>query len=1028
MSERSEQIDVILSAAVELTTRDDRANFIRKACAGDDELQRQVEELVEAYLSAGDFLESPAPGLPPTIDLGIEESAGTSIGRYKLLQQIGEGGFAVVFMAEQEQPVRRRVAVKVIKPGMDSRQVIARFGAERQALALMDHSNIARVFDAGTTESGRPYFVMELVKGKPITDYCDEHCLSIDERLALFSQVCDAVQHAHQKGVIHRDIKPSNVLVRTEDDKPAVKVIDFGIAKATETRLTDMTLFTDFRQLIGTPAYMSPEQADGSLDIDTRTDVYSLGVLLYELLSGSPPFDPGELKSRAIAEMQRIIREVDPPAPSARLSTLDADTRVLKAKARGVEPGRLTQRLRGELDWIALRALEKDRNRRYGSAVALADDLERYLTNQPVEARPATLPYRFRKFAGRNKGLLTALGAVGIVLIGATILSTWQAIRAARAEQQALADSRRAEAISEFLVQAFRSPDPDRDGRTVTIAEVLDRAVEEVRDKYREDPLLRAALLDSLAKTYVSLGLSSKAAPLAEEALRIRTSELGSNANETLSTMATLSLAYSWTGRHSEAIKLAEKELSGRRAAAPDSVETAWALHRLAMWLRQTGDGEDAVPLALEAVEIFKKNLGPTHRDTLNAMHMAAIACDIAQRSNPEFPSPYTLDDILEACEKNLGEDDAFKLLVMDSAASENFYEGRFDVAEELLKRSLELKLKRFGPMHGYTLQSFKLLAELYARPDLDAPQSTLAKIDALLATAPDIQELKSARIAALRQIRPIGQSADLIAEMIRDAADQKWTQSPRKLLCRELAKNSEVFDAVAALMPDETTLWIGRGQHEIELNEIAKAETSYAKVINQRPLQDEHYEYACLLLLRDDKARYQEFCRETLHRRGEPKDGYEAYIAARLYGLGPADCVRTEQLVGWAENAARDRRAWQLQALAIAHLRAGKYREAIAAYQTTIPAQNSLGADHGESWFGLAIAHHKRGNEVEARRCLAQGRTALQRARPKFVGKQANVGPPSHWLLLNVMAREAEGLLNSPAPTDSPELTAADE
>ena len=1021
MPDRSEQIDAILAAAVEMASPAARADYILDASGGDEALQSEVEGLVEAWLGAGDFLVS-SPSLPPTIELGVAESPGTQLGRYKLLQQIGEGGFAVVFMAEQERPVRRRVAVKIIKPGMDSRQVIARFEAERQALAMMDHSNIAKVLDADTTESGRPYFVMELVKGVPITEYCDEHLLDIDQRLSLFAQACDAVQHAHQKGVIHRDIKPSNVLVSTQDDKPVVKVIDFGIAKATETRLTDRTLFTDFRQLIGTPAYMSPEQAEGSLDIDTRTDVYSLGVLLYELLSGSPPFDPRELKLKAIAEMQRIIREDDPPAPSARLSTLDADTRVLTAKARGAESIRLIQCLRGELDWIALRALEKDRSRRYRSAAALADDLGRYLANQPVSARPATPSYRFRKFARRNKGLLVALGAVGAVLVGATIVSTWQAVRAWRAEQQALADSRRAEAIADFLVQAFRSPDPDRDGRTITIAEVLDRAVEEVRTKYDNDRLLRATLLDSLAKTYVSLGLSSKAAPVAEEALTLRTEELGPNAAETLSTTATLAQAYSWTDRHQQAINLAKKELAGRRAASPKSIETAWALHRLGMWLRQTGHPEEAIPLVLESVDIFTETLGPTHRSTLIAKHGAVSACfEAEQRGSSAYFVPYSYADVFAACKKHHGEDASVTLHVMDDVGLEELRRDHFDAAEQIFQRSLELKLKRFGPTHGYTVQTFKLLAECYSRAKLDDPRATLTKVDALLAIAPGIQELSRARLAVLQQIPSIEDSADLIAQMLRDAVDEKWTQAPRKILCRELAKTPELFEAVASLMPDETALWIGRGQHEVEMDKFADAAASYARVIAKRPLQDEHYEYGCLLLLLDDDARYQEFCRETFDRTGEPQDGYDAYVAARLYGLGPSDCVKMEHLVDWAELAARDRRGWQVRALALAYLRAGRYPEAIALYKKMIPSDRSLGADHGESWFGLAIANHKQGDDVEAQHCLAQGRIALERARPKSEGAQTGVSLPSQWLLISVMAREAEALLAPPAPTNPP-------
>lgn len=326
------------------------------------------------------------------------EHAGDKVGRYKLLQQIGEGGCGIVYMAEQEAPVRRRVALKIIKLGMDTREVVARFEAERQALALMDHPNIARVFDGGATETGRPYFVMELVRGEPITQYCDARRLTTRERLELFIQVCQAVQHAHQKGIIHRDLKPSNVLVTELDGRATPKVIDFGVAKATEQRLTEKTLFTRFGQVVGTPAYMSPEQAGfGGLDIDTRSDVYSLGVLLYELLTGSPPFDAKQLREAGFEAILRTIREVEPPKPSTRLSTLSQESRATVANRRQLEPAKLNGLLRGDLDWIVMKAMEKDRARRYETANGLGKDIERHLRNEPVVAAAPSKLYSGRR-------------------------------------------------------------------------------------------------------------------------------------------------------------------------------------------------------------------------------------------------------------------------------------------------------------------------------------------------------------------------------------------------------------------------------------------------------------------------------------------------------------------------------------------------------------------------------------------------------------------------------------------------------
>jgi serine/threonine protein kinase len=445
--------EAVFTAAIARSFPGEREAFLAEACGNDTARMARIEALLRAHAQPDSFLEPPQAAAVSPLDAPIGEGAGTVVGPYTLIEQIGEGGFGVVFMAEQQQPVRRRVAVKLLKPGMDTRQVVARFDAERQALALMDHPNIAHVIDGGATASGRPYFVMELVHGIPITEYCDAYNLTIRERLAMFVTVCQAVQHAHQKGVIHRDLKPSNILVGAHEAIPIVKVIDFGIAKATRAQLTEKTLFTNSAQFLGTPMYMSPEQAQcNGMDIDTRTDIYALGVVLYEILAGTTPFDAQRLQSADHDEMRRIIREEEPARPSMRISTL-GPAESASTLHRQCDNRRLRQMLKGELDWIVMKAIDKRRDRRYETASAFAADVQRFLHDEAVLARPPSVSYRLRKVVRRHRSAVVAAALVTLSLVGGIIGTTWGLIRATAAEADALAEAQQKGELAQQLAE-----------------------------------------------------------------------------------------------------------------------------------------------------------------------------------------------------------------------------------------------------------------------------------------------------------------------------------------------------------------------------------------------------------------------------------------------------------------------------------------------------------------------------------------------------------------------------------------------
>jgi serine/threonine protein kinase/tetratricopeptide (TPR) repeat protein len=734
MTEPSLPEESLFAQALEIATAAERAAFLDRACADNPVLRAEVEALLRAHERSGDLLDLPE-SLPATADLPARERPGTVLGPYKLLEQIGEGGMGTVWMAQQAEPIRRRVAVKVVKEGMDSRQVLARFEAERQALALMEHPNIARVLDAGRTSSGRPYFVMELVKGQPITQYCDEKRLGVRERLNLFGDICGAVRHAHQKGIIHRDLKPSNVLVAPYDGKPVVKVIDFGVAKATGQRLTDMTLFTGFGALVGTPEYMSPEQAEvNNQDIDTRSDIYALGVLLYELLTGSTPLTRERVKGAALLEVLRVIREEEPPRPSTRLSESAESLPSISAQ-RQTEPARLTKLVRGELDWIVMKALEKDRSRRYETASAFAADVQRYLADESVQACPPSASYRLRKFLRRNKGPVLAVTVVGLALVGGIVGTTWELLRAERA---VAAEKTANEITNKRLTQIEKGNDiiagifTDLDTEDVTagdrpveamLAERLVQAADQLEGEAVGEPFAVAALQQRLGRSLMSLGFADRALPILQKSRQTLLEISGRDHPATLSTAANLAQCYLATGKLDLALSLFKELLPIIKSQlGPDHPDTLGCMNGLAETYMQTSKNDLALPLLEEALRLRKARLGPDDPATLTSMNNLAVSYEFAGRFDRSLPLK---EETLKLEKARFGPDHPKTIVAMNNLAEGYRVAGQVDRALKLFKETLTLAKTRLGPYHPQTLIGMNNVGFNYhhkGKPELARP------------------------------------------------------------------------------------------------------------------------------------------------------------------------------------------------------------------------------------------------------------------------------------------------------------------
>jgi eukaryotic-like serine/threonine-protein kinase len=982
--------------AMNLEGAAERLSFLDQACGENSVLRARLEKLIQHSVRVGSFLELPPEPLRVMDEAAIgAEVVGTQIGPYRIREQIGEGGFGVVFLAEQEWPVRRRVALKVIKPGMDTREVVARFDAERQALAMMDHSYIAKVHDAGATENGRPYFVMELVQGVPITEYCDQCNLKTVERLTLFVMVCQAVQHAHQKGVIHRDIKPTNVLVAIQDGRPAPKIIDFGVAKAINQQLTERTLMTGFAQIVGTPLYMSPEQAELSpLGVDTRSDIYSLGVLLYELLTGTTPCDKDRLHAASYDELRRVIREEEPPRPSARISTLAADLATTVAENRRTDMRRLQQTVRGELDWIVMKCLEKDRNRRYDSVGSLTRDIERYLHDEPVQACPPSASYRFRKFARRNKGPLAAGLAIAAALVAGLGLSTWlyvrerTAVQVAKAnEARATTESNRAKAVSNFLQEMIGSADTGH-GRGIdyTVRELLDDFSGHLGNQLSEQPEVEADVHAMIGRAYRSLRLPNEAQPHYEKAVELRRRLVGPKREELAATLVEFGLNLSAQAKFVE---------------AENSIREAIEIYR-----RQ---GDSGVPL-IRALEGLQFVLASSHRDT-EAEAVMREALSVAGRG-PEETAAAGLPQSIEMLRRLPGASTPQIAYALRGLGVVLYSQQKFKEAESVLTESLEI-FRRYYPEDHFDIRVIvsDLDAIFEARGDEMAIKRLASEVDErtrrsdgpdyhvrlagllLTASPPTDARWKEARRLIRRAIVEYGQiEAD----------------SPKNLDRR--LKAVQGYADVAALCTTDAGLAKQRDEVTHRLN------AAFPKLLCAFPDRDATiniaYIFALVRLRLGDNEGYREACSVL----ADLPDGVENYKAEyrRIWTwcLGPDALgdlsVARRQVTDIAAKYPQvlDHRL----ALGGIFYRAGEYERAAEILQTT-------NSPYSSDWSGesmvvnsqllLAMTKWQLGEKELARQILAEIQPAVGEAIERW---------QSEWIYrttVEVLDREADGLID---------------
>ncbi len=705
-SEQWIKIKQIVGDALELSPSQ-RPEFLRHACGQDPALREEVQSLLAAYAEADGL--SHSPWSEQTLEAALLRQ---SIGPYRLVNKLGEGGMGQVWLAEQTGPVRRLVALKLIRGGFFDPILLQRFQAERQSLAIMDHPYIAKVFEAGATAEGQPYFAMEYVEGLPITVYCDEKKFSIPERLHLFVQVCDGIQHAHQKAIIHRDIKPANILVVEVDGKPIPRIIDFGLAKTIAAADSGKTLFTQVGSFLGTPGYTSPEQTDPSLqDIDTRTDVYSLGVVLYQLLAGHPPFDPERLKKHSLEKVLSLLREEDPQTPSDKVRRT-RETSTTLAALRRTDALQLVTLLRGDLDWITMKALERDRERRYSSPSDLAADLTRYLANRPVLARPASRGYRVQKYVRRNRVAVSVAAGALALLIAFTVMQAFQLRRITRERD-------RANRVTDFITSMFKVSDPsEARGNTITAREILDKSSQEIETGLSKDPELQAKMMSVMGEVYLNLGLLPIARSLIEQSIDIRRPLLGLRNRETLDSLDKLAWVLQEQGRYAMAEKIEREILPIRREMfGPEDKDTLSSELNLANDLCEQAQYAESEKLDREALAIRERKL-PEDPVTLIELSNLAITISLTGRYKE---SDQILTEALATMNRTLGPEHPFTIKALSNLADNYDKEGRFADAEQITRKTLAIRRRVLGPDHPDTLTNGGDLGTLLYEQDLYA-------------------------------------------------------------------------------------------------------------------------------------------------------------------------------------------------------------------------------------------------------------------------------------------------------------------